>query len=220
MVSVRAFVHHRLTALAPRARPGARGIARRGIRESCNNAAITSPARARVAGDDGTMATPRLDPPVEPNGLLPVDQLIERQESLVPEFERLIRGKSAEVLTQPDHDGGWAIIDIVSHIHDWERVTHDRVHRILADETPELPEFDDSLWSIEHHYRDNDIAIVVAELRELRDALVAELRALPAEAWHRRAVLEGTGPITLHWLIDRITAHDARHLAQARDILS
>jgi hypothetical protein len=150
----------------------------------------------------------------------PVAAILGEQAALAKEFDRLIAGKSRETLMQPDNDGGWGIVEIVSHLLDWEQVTHDRVHRILNEEHPHLPDFDDSLWAVEHHYRDNDPLAVLNDLREHRDALVAELEQLDEAEWQRPALLDGQGEITLHWLMNRVCDHDTKHLAQARGVLA
>lgn len=152
--------------------------------------------------------------------LRPTEDVLESQIGLVNDFERLIAGKSRDALMQPDNDGGWGVVEILSHLLDWEMVTHDRVHRLLNDDEPRLEEFDDSLWAVEHDYRANDPNHILAELRNRREALVEELRQLEPKDWQRTGELERSGTISLHWLMNTVCNHDAKHVQQARDVLA
>ncbi|MGB3307831.1 MAG: DinB family protein [Thermomicrobiales bacterium] len=139
--------------------------------------------------------------------------------AVLVDFERLLEGKSQEALTQPSHDGGWGMVEILPHMRDWEEINHQRIARILEEDRPTLECLDDSLWSIEHDYSSQDPHKTFEQFRNLRSALVAHVSDLDEEAWARGAVLEGTGEITLHWLLDDICEHDVVHLAQAREVL-
>ena len=139
--------------------------------------------------------------------------------AVLVDFERLLEGKSQEVLTQPSHDGGWGMVEILPHMRDWEEINHRRIARILEEDRPTLESLDDSLWSIEHDYSSQDPHKTFEQFRDLRSALVAHVSDLDDEAWARGAVLEGTGEISLHWLLDDICEHDVVHLAQAREVL-
>jgi uncharacterized damage-inducible protein DinB len=150
----------------------------------------------------------------------PIDEILESLSGLIPALTRLIAGKSREALTQPDNDGFWGVVDVISHLLDWERVNHDRIHRMLREDYPSLTDFDDSLWSVEHNYRDNVPEDVLEELREHREAVVEELQGLQPEEWERSGDLEGRGEISLRWLMNTVCNHDNKHLEQARAILA
>ena len=172
--------------------------------------------------DDGTSAGSgdAAGQPAAGSDLRSTAEIIEILSRLIPEFTRLSAGKSEETLRQPDTDGAWGVVDVISHLLDWERVNHDRIHRLLNEDYPVFPDFDDSLWSVEHHYRDNHPVDVLDELHEHRDALLEELKNLEPEGWDRTGELQGTGEITLRWLMHSVSNHDLKHLAQARGILA
>ena len=136
------------------------------------------------------------------------------------EFARLVGDKTDDQLMQPAQDGGFGMVEILPHMRDWEVILADRVTRILDEDAPSLEEYDDSLWAIEHAYRDQDPRQALREFSELRADLVARLEALPPEAWNRVGILAKHGRVTLHWLLDVFCSHDARHLVQARDVLA
>jgi len=148
-----------------------------------------------------------------------VESIIGALDAVLIDLERLIADRSLEELQRPAEDGGWGMVEILPHMRDWEEITHDRVWRILAEDRPELEEYDDSLWAIERDYSSQDPHQVFHRFTELRRELVERLRDLDDAAWQRTAVLEGHGEITLRSLMNEAVDHDADHLAQARDVV-
>lgn len=140
--------------------------------------------------------------------------------SVPDELARLLANHGPEELSQPSQDGGWGIVEILPHFLDWEQVIRNRVDRILAEDTPVLEEHDDSLWAIEHDYSSKDPLTALAAFRIQRIALVDLLETLDDAAWSRGGILPKHGGISLHWLLDNVCDHDARHLMQVRDVLA
>lgn len=136
------------------------------------------------------------------------------------ELARLLADRSPDELSQPSQDGGWGIVEILPHFLDWERVIRSRTDRILAEDTPHLEEHDDSLWAIEHDYSSQDPRTALAAFRKERLALADFLEALDDTAWDRAGILPKQGRITLHWLLDNVCDHDARHVMQVKDVLA
>jgi hypothetical protein len=91
---------------------------------------------------------------------------------------------------------------------------------ILDQDAPSLEEYDDSLWAIEHGYRDQQPREALREFTAMRGGLVERLRTLEPAAWNRVGILPKRGKVTLHWLMDSVCNHDAKHVMQARDVLA
>ena len=93
---------------------------------------------------------------------------------------------------RPAFDGGWGVVEIIPHLRDWEEIYLDRATRILNEDRPALPGFDDTLWSIERDYRGQDPYETFADFAALRGELVALLQAATPETmgarWHPRGV--------------------------------
>lgn len=170
----------------------------------------------QAAGDASPDAvTPGDDGIEEPDP----ERIIEALESTPVRFERLIENRSADELRRAAQDGHWGIVEILSHVLDWEEIFHERVTRILRTSRPELEAHDDTLWAIEHDYGSQDGHAVFARFAGQRQALVEELRGLGEEAWERTAVLEGRGEVSLRGLMQALIEHDLRYVGQARDVL-
>ncbi len=123
-------------------------------------------------------------------------------------------------LLEPAQDGGWGLVELLPHLRDWEEILAERVDRILGEDEPAFEEFDDSLWAIEHGYREQNPREVLTDFAALRAALVERLEALPADDWNRVGILARQGRVTLHWLLNQFCDHDAKHVVQARDVLA
>jgi hypothetical protein len=149
------------------------------------------------------------------------DEILRALEHFPAEFKRTVLDPAdREALMRPAFDGGWGIVEVLPHLRDWEEIYLDRAYRILNEDTPALPGFDDTLWSIERDYRGQDPYETFAGLSALREELVALLRDATPEQWERIGVHGAYGEITLHWMADHICDHDHEHLQQARDALT
>lgn len=179
-------------------------------------------AVALTPGDASTDGAPGLDPDVltVDERLRPVETILANLRSIPVELGRLIEGRSLDDLMQPAQDGGWGLVEIIPHFRDWEVIFADRLDLILAENPAIVQEHDDSLWAIEHGYRDLDPRAMFAEFAGLRERLVERLAELPRPDWQRIVVLPKRGRVTLHWLMSSLYDHDTKHLVQARDVLA
>jgi len=123
-------------------------------------------------------------------------------------------------LLQPSSDGGWGVVEIIPHLRDWEVIYLERARRIVTEDQPSLPAFDDTLWSIERDYRDQNPRTTFDAFRKLRAQLVEFLTALPQEGWLRTGKHSYYGDVNLVWMGQHIIEHDNEHLQQARDALT
>ena len=125
-----------------------------------------------------------------------------------------------EALMRPASDGEWGVVEILPHLRDWEEIYFDRLTKLVEEDRPYLPGYDDALWSIERDYRGQDPHATFEAFRALRDRTVELLRSLPESAWTRGGEHGYFGEITLQWLADHIADHDHEHLQQVRDALA
>ncbi len=179
-------------------------------------------AAALDTGDTPTGEVPVLDSDVltVDERLRPVETVLANLRSIPVELGRLIEGRSLDDLMRPAQDGGWGVVEIIPHFLDWEMIYAERLDLILSENPATMQEYDDSLWAIEHGYRDLDPRETYAEFARLRGRLVERLEALPRGDWHRIVVLPKRGRVTLHWLMSSLYDHDTKHLVQARDVLA
>lgn len=123
-------------------------------------------------------------------------------------------------LARPATDGGWGVVEILPHLRDWEEIYFDRVGKVIQEDEPYLPSYDDTLWSIERDYRSQDPAEALEAFKRTRMRMIELMRSLPASAWSRKAEHGHFGSITLQWLANYIVDHDQEHWQQIRDALA
>lgn len=155
------------------------------------------------------------------NPLRSPDEIVSHLEAYPDELARVIDNvNDPEALMHPASDGGWGVVEILPHLRDWEGIYFQRLSKIVEEDGPYLPGFDDSLWSIERDYRGQDPRTTFAEFQSLRERTVELLKSLPADAWARTGEHGYYGEISLQWLANHIVDHDQEHIQQARDALA
>ncbi|MFB6247673.1 MAG: DinB family protein [Salinibacter sp.] len=90
-------------------------------------------------------------------------------------------------------------------------VRRPRVRRIAEESVPTLTPVDPDVQAREAGWNDEPLAAILDRVAEARAALTDQLEALPLEAWHRTATLDGE-TVTLFDLVHRMTQTDAERL--------
>ncbi|MGC4189922.1 MAG: DinB family protein [Thermomicrobiales bacterium] len=139
------------------------------------------------------------------------------------ELGRLLEEAAPDTLTQPSHDGGAAVVEIVAHLRDWDIVVDGWIEQMLAGAELPLPILevpDDSLWTIEHDYATEDPHRAFAAFRDRRAGLLDRLGALDGAGWERRGVLDSDGERTVQETLDILCDRDTDHLQRVREALT
>jgi uncharacterized damage-inducible protein DinB len=107
--------------------------------------------------------------------------------------------------------GKWTVREVLAHVCDCERVYAYRLLRIArGDETP-LAGFDENAYVPAGGFESRQLASVIKEWMAVRDATVALVRGLPADAWTRRGTANGNR-VTAAALLYIILGHVEHHL--------
>ena len=104
--------------------------------------------------------------------------------------------------------------EALAHLADWDAIFGERIHRILTEEHPTLPDIDEGQLAVERDYASQEPGANLARFRESREALVAQLSALGEDDWHRFGFREKVGDLSLLHLATMILGHDAYHIQQ------
>lgn len=142
--------------------------------------------------------------------------LIARLEAQPGEFAALAAAlPEAEWFLRRAPDGA-TLHQLAVHVRDAEAMAYwPRVRRILTEDTPHLDPFPHHRWSVEAEYRaDEPVAAVVAAFTWVREEHMAQIRALPPEAWARLGFHPPSGPRTLQWWVEHLFTHTRDHLAE------
>jgi hypothetical protein len=147
-------------------------------------------------------------------------QVVADLASFAGEMDRLLNGHPNEALTRPSSGGGWGVVEVLSHLLDWEEICLWRLEAVLLQDTPDLPAYDGALWDIEHDYRSQDPRTVLARFTEARRRFVALLEPLDEAGWQRGGNHSTVGPVTVEWLATHLRDHSREHIDQVREALA
>ena len=127
-----------------------------------------------------------------------------------------LKGVPKAVLLFTPAPGKWSILEIVCHLRDMERDAYlDRYRRILAEDTPRLPDIDGDTYSLEGDYRNQKLSEALREWTRLRRESSKLLAAVKREQWERAGIHETAGRLTLGDLLRRqAIGNDEAHLQQ------
>jgi uncharacterized damage-inducible protein DinB len=107
--------------------------------------------------------------------------------------------------------GKWTLREVVGHLSDAERIFSYRLLRFArADATP-LAGFDENTYVPAGEFERRSLAEVAAEFAAVRDATLALVQGLTAEALLRRGAASGK-EISVRALAWTIAGHEAHHI--------
>jgi uncharacterized damage-inducible protein DinB len=112
--------------------------------------------------------------------------------------------------------GKWSVKDVVGHMADSERVFAYRALAIARGERADLPTFEEDDYAAAAGRDRQPLADVLADFAAVRQATLALLRQLDAEAW-RRIGSAGGNPISVRALVYAIAGHERHHAGVLRE---
>jgi hypothetical protein len=111
--------------------------------------------------------------------------------------------------------GPFAFVEHAWHLADLEREGYGtRIHRLLTEHGPTLPDFDGDRMARERDYLAGDVGLALALFAAARRRNLERLATLDATALARRGTQDGVGEITLARVPRMMAAHDAGHVAE------
>jgi DinB family protein len=135
-------------------------------------------------------------------GLLAMPDALEASFSALPPGDAMQSGP----------DGGLSPVEICWHLADLEAEGYAvRIRRLLAEESPQLPDFDGGAVAQARNYRALSLADGLTAFRAARRANVDSLRRLTTDDWLRSGTQAGVGPVALCDIPSMMAEHDAGH---------
>ncbi len=147
------------------------------------------------------------------------EELLDQLRRFPDRVANLVEDLSGEALRKAGCGGQWGAVEILAYLRDFDAETLQRLERILAENEPEISEFDPDLMAIERGYAREDPFEALAAFRELRHELVQRLNQLSEDQWQRAAQHPEFGQVTLAELIQRLAQYDQDAYQRLRDAL-
>ena len=130
------------------------------------------------------------------------------RESLLLNNDNAIRRRPAE--------GEWSAIEVVGHMIDKMHIWASRVERILAEERPALPGYDQDALVREHDYQHADPVVLFEQLSQACEHYAAIVERIPTSALEREGMHEEFGSMTIRQCVEATLDSVPQHLAQLR----
>jgi hypothetical protein len=134
----------------------------------------------------------------------------------MPQFlEERLGGLSPSEAGRPGPQDAFSAVEQCWHLAELEVEGFGRrIARLLAEDSPALPDFDGARLARERRYASRDLASGLAAFREARRRNLAVLRDLSETQWQRAGTQEGVGPLMLCDVPDMMAQHDDAHRAE------
>jgi len=144
-----------------------------------------------------------------------LETILKRLEEMPGIVETLFAGLEDAVAAVAGPDDAFSPVEHCWHLVDLEREGFgSRIHRLLAETDPVLPDFDGDRIARERNYGGLSMMEGMKAFREARAVNVAALRRVVGEAWTRSGTQEGEGRVSLRDIPSLMAAHDASHLRE------
>jgi hypothetical protein len=145
--------------------------------------------------------------------------LIARYRDGADAFSAAVAGLTDDELDARPFAGEWTVREIAHHLADGELNSAVRLRRLIAEEHPILPGYDEMEFSRRLHYGDRPIGPSLAAMRAARAATLDILERLSEAEWARTGVHTEQGPYSVEaWLRD-YASHPHDHADQAHSVL-
>lgn len=144
-----------------------------------------------------------------------IANLLETYITAYPKIKDEINNLTEEEINFLPSPDKWSIRQILHHLCDTEMMAATRIFRILTEEKPNLPSYDQNKWATELGYDKLDPQVAMLTFGLLRQRMYQLFQTLPESVWERKR-----GEITLLDILKTYSKHGENHLQQIQKNLS
>ena len=131
----------------------------------------------------------------------------------------LVREVSPEVLKRRPAPGRWSAHEHACHLADVHALFFARLEQFLSEERPHIEPFDPATQRPDGELLEVDLGDALARFAEDRRRLVARLRGLPPEVWHRAADHGEYSHYSFLIMFRHLALHDFLHAYRVEELL-
>ncbi|MCH8849234.1 MAG: DinB family protein [Chloroflexi bacterium] len=160
----------------------------------------------------GAFTYPRSEP-----GSAGHQDLVERLNAVPGALKTEVSDLPEEALTHRPGEGDWSIKEVLGHLCDAGAVLQTRLYRMINQEEPRLPSWDQEERQRERNAQDKLIQDLLHEFSSQRAETVDMLSELVHWNWARPGRHEERGRLSIRQLVELALAHEEdQHLPQLR----
>jgi hypothetical protein len=144
------------------------------------------------------------------------DKLIERYASGPDVVAGSLEGLSTEGLTAHPFPGKWSAAEIVHHLADSETIAGIRLRKLLVEEHPIIPGYDQNAYAVRLGYNKRDLRPAWEAFRSTRGTTLQLLRGMSEEDWRSTGWHTDDGLYTAERWLEIYAEHAHTHAEQIR----
>ena len=112
--------------------------------------------------------------------------------------------------------GKWSAAEIANHLADSEMNSALRLRRLLTEDNPLIPGYDQDLYAVRFRYNERPVGPALEAFRAARETSSAILAQLSDDDWQRTGTHTESGAYSVNDWLQIYAAHAHNHAAQIR----
>lgn len=143
------------------------------------------------------------------------ERVIRRMQQTPVIYNAILKDVTPErARTATDGPDGWSIVEIMSHVYEYEDLFMSRIQQMLTEDKPVFPQLDQAALAKQDRYQDRDFVQMWDGWLERRRAFLDLLKGLTDEQWQRLGVHPLLKEVTVMEMALNTVVHDIDHLEQ------
>ncbi len=145
-----------------------------------------------------------------------VQGLLQRLGNHLEEIKTLFEEVSEETLCHKESPKKWSLKELLGHLFDVELAFSYRLKKIMEEDDPSYPLFNQDIWVEIHEYNHWDSVLLADSLITLRRHLIFWLGQLNRDQWKRVGIHPEIGRQTVQSIVEYLTSHYEHHIQQIK----
>ncbi|HZS43619.1 MAG TPA: DinB family protein [Blastocatellia bacterium] len=134
------------------------------------------------------------------------------------QIKEITKDLGRDCLTWKASPKHFSILENVCHLRDIEREGYTvRIERIVAEETPVLPDINGPQLALERKYNEENLEPALASFVDARSKTIALIKELSEDQFSRIGTFEDQGDMTLAGMLAVMCEHDQEHLRDIKE---
>ena len=125
-----------------------------------------------------------------------------------------LKGITDEELDARPEETQWTAREVVHHLADSEMTSAIRLRRLLVEDSPEIPNYDEEAFARRLHYGDRPLDAALDALSAARRTTLEILERMTEDDWQRQGTHSESGPYSAQDWLEIYAAHAHDHAAQ------